>query len=292
MSSEIFESYKHSGKFGLNALLLAFLAAVAAGFSLGLAYAYLMRWIPFIILRVFGVAGYGLLFGFLIMSLMKACKVRNTKVATLCGFGTGLLALYFAWSGYVYTHFKDAPLICPPDAMLTAIGQLYDKGSWSLSGTKVSGIPLAIVWVVEGIMITGLSALLPFGAISEMPFCETNQCWLDKEKSIDTLEAFSDPEQIAAFKRGDLGPLVQAKPRAQNASAFTRLRLKFSPHSAEFCTVRLENVAFTTDKEGRPVETKTQLTGNLMLPQSMLALITKFENFKSPQESAPQKEVA
>jgi hypothetical protein len=77
----------------------------------------------------------------------------------------------------------------------------------------VTGVVLAIVWVVEGVIIVGLSARLPFSNILGTPFCEKNQCWLNEEKKIDTLDAFTDPEQQAAFKRGDLRPLIQARPR-------------------------------------------------------------------------------
>lgn len=124
--------------------------------------------------------------------------------------------------------------------------------------------------------------------ISDLPFCEKNQCWLDEEKKIDTLEAFNDPEHQAAFKRGDLGPLIQAKPRTPNAAAFGRLTLKHSPRCDAFCTVRIENVTLKTDKNGNKAESKTELTRNLVLPQSMLALITKFENFNQPTESLPK----
>jgi len=289
MPSEVFTPYRHSGKFGVHGPALAMVAALAVGFPLGFAYAYLMKWIPFIILRVFGTAAYGLLFGFLVYGLMKSCKVRNSLAASLCGLGTGLAALFFAWNGHVHTLFKDAPLLCLPDAMLASMSYLYENGSWALRGSgNVTGVVLAIVWVVEGLMIVGLSTLLPFSNILETPFCEKNQCWLDEEKKIDTLEAFNDPEQQAAFKRGDLGPLIQAKPRAPNAAAFGRLTLKHSPRCDEFCTVRIENVTLKTDKNGDTAESKTELTRNLVLPKSMLALVTKFENFNQTAESLPK----
>ena len=124
--------------------------------------------------------------------------------------------------------------------------------------------------------------------IADLPFCEKNQCWLNEGKKIDTLEAFNDPEQQAAFKRGDLGPLLQAKPRTPDAAAFGRLTLKHSPRCDEFCTVRIENVTLKTDKNGNTSESKTELTRNLVLPKSMLALVTKFETFNQAAESLPK----
>jgi hypothetical protein len=289
MSSEIFDSYRHSGKFEPRGPVLAVVAALAIGFPLGFAYAYVMKWLPSVLLRIFGTAAYGLVFGFLITVLMKRGKVRNTPVAGLCGAVAGLLALFLAWNGHVHAVFKGAPIFSSLGDVLTGMSYLYGHGSWGLRGTgNVTGVVLAIVWVVEALIIVGLSALLPFSNILDTPFCEKNQCWLNEEKKIDTLDAFNDPEQQAAFKRGDLGPLVQARPRNPNSAVFARLTLKHSPRCDVFCTVRIENVTLKKDKDGNTGESKTELTRNLVLPQSMLGLITKFENFKSSQEELPK----
>jgi hypothetical protein len=289
MPSEIFDSYRHSGKFGPRGPVAAVIAALVLGFPLGLAYGYLMKWIPSVLLRIFGTVAYGVVFGFLVAWLMRWGKVRHTFFAGLCGAVAGLIALFFAWNGHVHTIFKAAPLLCPPSAMLGCMGHLYEHGSWGLRGSgNVTGVALAIVWAVEGVMIVGLSALLPFSGIADTPFCEQNQCWLNEEKKIDTLEAFNDPEQQAAFKRGDLGPLTQARPRNPDSATFARLTLKHSPRCDVFCTVRIENVTLKKDKDGNTNESKTELTRNLVLPQSMLGLITKFENFNAP-AAAPEE---
>ena len=194
MPSEIFDTYRHSGKYGLHGPVLTVVAALAVGFPLGFAYGYLMKWIPFIILRVFGTAGSGLAFGFLTMWLMKTGKVRSTPVAALCGAVAGLVGLYFVWNGHIHTLVNKAPLLCPPDTMVATMSYFYEQGTWGLRGSgNVTGIMLALVWAVEAAIIIGLSALIPFGTISDTPFCEKNQCWLDQEKKIDTLEEFNGP---------------------------------------------------------------------------------------------------
>jgi len=290
MPSEIFDSYRHSGKFAPKGPAAAVVAAVVLGFPLGLAYAYVMKWIPSVLLRIFGTAAYGLVFGFLVTRLMVWGKVRNAPVAGLSGAVAGLLALFFAWNGHVYTHFKGAPIFCLPGDMLSSMSHLYEHGSWALrGGGNVTGVVLAIVWAVEAALIVGLSALLPFSHIADTPFCEQNQCWLSDQKKIDTLDAFHDSEQQAAFKRGDLAPLTQARPRNPDLATFARLTLKHSPRCDVFCTVRIENVTLKKDKDGNTSEAKTELTRNLVLPQSMLGLITKFENFNAP--AAPPQEL-
>ena len=55
-----------------------------------------------------------------------------------------------------------------------------------------------------------------------------------------------------------------------------------------FSTVRIENVRPKKDNDGNTAESKTELARNLVLPLSMLGLITKFENFKPAQEELPE----
>jgi hypothetical protein len=170
--------------------------------------------------------------------------------------------------------------------------QLYEEGSWALHhGDNITGIPLAIVWVVEAGIILGSSVVPTVRAIEDTPYCEQNQCWLDKAKQISTIEAFTDPAQVAALQGGDLGPLLLARPRAPESPTFGRLTLKHSPRCDQFCTVRVENIVTVTDKNGATSEKKVELTRNLMLPRSMFDLIAKFENFQgAPPPAAPAVE--
>ena len=103
--------YKHSGKFGVHGPLLALLAAVVAGYPLGIIYAYLIKWIPFIYLNLFITAGYGLAFGFMTMALLKFAKVRNSSIALLTGLAVGLCAAYLSWNGFLHAMAKEPPAL-------------------------------------------------------------------------------------------------------------------------------------------------------------------------------------
>lgn len=283
MSSQTFAPYKHSGRFDLSNLVAIPLVAVAAAIPLGFAYAYLDKWIPFIYLRVLVTVGYGIVFGMMGTWLLKRGRVRNNIVALLGGAFIGLVALYFQWNGYVHTLAKGAPPFLFPDSIWQIMQLLLKDGTWSIRGSgNVTGVMLALVWIVEAGIIVGFSALAPFGTISSTPYCETTRCWLDEERKINTLEAFTDPAQIAALKRDDLGPLLQAKPRLPDSKTFARITLKHSPQCKIFHTLRLDNITTEIDKEGKVNETATQLLRDLVLPASMFELITKFENFAPP----------
>src|SRR5262245_21693904 len=100
MNTEAGAVYRHSGKFGIHGPVVALTVACVLGYPLGFAYAYLMKWIPFIYARFVITAVYGLGVGFGIAWVMKWAKVRNTRVAFLSGLLVGILVLYFEWNAY------------------------------------------------------------------------------------------------------------------------------------------------------------------------------------------------
>lgn len=285
--SDTLEAYRHSGKFNLSAVGLCLGAAAALAFPLGLGYAYLLNWIPFIYINMLATLAYGYAFGLLATKILKAGQVRNPSLAALCGLGAGLLALYFEWSGHIHVLYEDAPWFFGPDQIMRGLAYLYENGSWGMhSGESVTGIPLALVWVAEAGLIVGLSTWLPYAFVRDTPFCEKTRCWLDEDKKIDTLETITDAAQLAALKSGDIMPIVSAKPKADNAAVYTRLLLKRSPKCNVFCTLRVQDITLTIDKKGNVTEKAVDLSGDLIIPASMFDLIAKFEDFK-PTPAAP-----
>ncbi len=281
MNSETFQAYKHSGKFGIHGPVLAITAAVILGWPLGIAYAYLIRWIPFIYVNFLATLGYGFLFGLMASVLLKMARVRNNAISGLTSFLVGVIGLYFAWSGHIHVVVTDAPWFVWPWQMFGVIPAIYEHGTWGMhSGEMVSGIMLGIVWLVEAGMIVGIATLAGLSTVGKTPYCEDTQCWLDETKNIDTLAPFTDPAQRAAFASGDLSPLTAARPKVPGSDKFTRLTLKHSPKCNIFYTVCIQDATITVDKNGNPKTELKSITKDLVLPHSMFDLIAKFENFK------------
>ena len=275
--------YRHSGKFGIQALLAIPLAAVVLGWPLGLAYGYLIKWIPFVYLNILITAGYGIGLGFAAGFLFKKCRVRNVVVAAALSAVVGLLANYFQWNGHVHALFDEAPLLCHPRGIWVSMQFLYEHGSWSMgrnSTGNVTGLFLAGVWGAEALAI--LVAVLYFGTdpVRNCPYCEKSGCWLDEETKYDTLAAFTDAQQLAALRNGDVTPVIEAKPREAGAPTFARLTLKHSPKCEEFFTLKVSNVTLTTDKKGNVEEKATALTKDLVLPREMRELVERFAELK------------
>ncbi|HEU5396854.1 MAG TPA: hypothetical protein VFV81_06790 [Verrucomicrobiae bacterium] len=260
---------------------LAILVAIVAGFPLGIVYAYLIKWIPFIYLNFLVTLGYGFLLGFLTLQMLKFGKVRNAAVALVTGIVAGVVGLYFSWNGHVHSLAAEIPWLLTPTQIGRAIEILYQEGSWGIgfgSQEPLTGIPLAIVWAGEAAIIVGLTALISFRGIRETPFCETHECWLDEKKVIDKLDAFTNPAQLEAFRNGDISPLDEARPRVPASGVFSRLTLKHSRNCHDYCTLSIANVSVTMDKSGKPKEKVEPLMTHLLVPKSMFEYLEKFDH--------------
>src|SRR3954467_6321705 len=113
--------YSHSGKFGIHGPLLAIVTGLVLGYPLGIAYAYLIKFIPFIYLNFLVTAGYAFAFGLLTAMLMKFGKVRSGPVALLTGLMVGFIAWYANWNGYVHTLAKGLPWFLGPGQIASAM---------------------------------------------------------------------------------------------------------------------------------------------------------------------------
>ncbi len=263
----------------MQALLVVPLAAVALGWPLGFAYGYLIKWIPFVYLNLLITAGYAIGLGLAVGFLLKKCRVRNLVVAAGLSVVTGLLANYFQWNGHVHALFEEAPLLCGPRGLESAMQFLYEHGSWSIgrhSTSNVTGLFLAGVWGVEALAILALVVVFGTDPVRNLPYCEKSGSWLDEETKYDTLAAFTDAQQLAALRRGDIAPVIEAGPREDGSTTFARLTLKHSPKCEEFFTLKVSNVTLTTDKKGNVEEKEKTLTADLVLPREMRELVERF----------------
>ncbi len=273
------QTYRHSGKFGLHALLFVPLVGALVGWPLGMAYGYLVKWIPFVYLNALITVGYGLALGMATVFALKKCRVRNSLVAGVLAAVVGFEANYLQWNGHLHALLDGAPLLVAPAMLREAMAFLYENGSWGLrSGGNVTGAMLGLVWLIEAGGILGLTLVVATSAIGSTPYCEKSGSWLDDEKKFDTLAAIDDAQERALLAAGDIAPVIAGRPRAEGATAFTRLTLKHSPRCEDFFTLKAEAVTLSTNKKGE-VEEKTQsLTQDLVLPREMRELVEEFAN--------------
>src|SRR4051794_39520539 len=90
--------YKPSGKFTFSGVALGLAGGFINGLILALVYAYLISYIPFVYLNFFLTIGYGLLLGFIVGSVMRWGKVRNSWVGAMVALVVVVISLYFSWA--------------------------------------------------------------------------------------------------------------------------------------------------------------------------------------------------
>lgn len=289
MTPNIHPFYRHSGRFNPGGPGIALIAALVIGFPLGIIYAYLVKWIPFIYLNFLITLGYGFAFGFVTVFLLKFGKVRNSMVALAVGIINGVIALYFSWNGHVHSLASDIPWLLTPSQIGRAMKILYEEGSWGIgfgSHEPLTGIPLAIVWLGEAAMMVGMCAFIAYRAIRDTPYCEQHECWLDEEKVMDKLDAFITPAHIEAFQNGDISPLEESRPRVPASGTFSRMTLRHSKNCHDSCTLSIANVSVTMDKDGKPKEKVETLMTNLLVPKTMFEYLESFEHPTAKVKSA------
>ncbi len=237
--------YESSGKFDYKSFLYFILIAVTVLPLLGLAYAYCIWYIPFIYIN-FIIAGIlGLIISWFTRKIViKLGKVRNSILAIVFGLLAGLVCMYFHWAiwvdlvinagesygssriGVTVSNIKILDvfvLASQPGTLFSLIKEINEYGTWGLRSTTVSGIFLSIIWIIELIIIVGISTVIPISAAKE-PFCELDNKWF-KEK---VLPAFSYIENrldfLANLEQSNpdtFSEITRAENLEQNHSVFT-----------------------------------------------------------------------
>lgn len=190
---------------------------------LGLIYAYCIWYIPFFYINFLITIGFGFAVGItMLYFVIRLGKVRNRKIASILGAFGGLVALYFHWSvwadlvinaGESYGNSRIGVTVSNveflqvftlaknPGLLFELIGEINSNGTWGFKSIPVSGIFLAIIWIIEAIMVIGFSLLLARNA-STVPFCELNNEFF-KDKKTPELDFIEDKKQILNSLQND-----------------------------------------------------------------------------------------
>jgi len=282
---ESIRPYRHSGRFPASGVATILGLGAIGGFLLGFVYEEVNRRIsllPDIMLFVPPLV-YGGIFAWGTAVLLKQFRVRHVQVATATALLVGLFAVYGQWNAHVRAFIPDAPLLVSPAEFWRVFARLYDEGSWTIeeSGRLARGPFVALVWMAEAGFILFPVLKWPPELIRRTPYSEESQCWLDQEKSFDTLAEIFELDALAALRAGDITPLLHAKPRKRYSRKFARITLRYSPLCDRFCTLRVENIALKDDEskwvdpdpKRHMKERKTALTPELALPHAMRELV-------------------
>lgn len=280
----MFEQYQSSGRIGPLGIPAMLIAGFGGALVLGIAYAYLIVWIPIVYVNFLATGGFGVGLGMAVDKAARFGKVRNAKSAHLIGFLAGLFGLYvaWAWDGTARTsgEAESIPVLWNPLALKAYVSVFYETGFWGFRGGNVSGIPLAVIWVIEALVIVGCSTLLA-GSTASTPFCESCSEWANETEGYKRLLPPSDPQPLAQLSEGDLSALSQFTACEDTPDQSIRLDLHACPQCADtrFLTVNLSVI--TVDKDGDSSENTTAIIERMVLDaESMQQLQTTLDGLE------------
>ena len=179
--------YKPSKKTNSLGLLVLLLITVIAGSAISILYLFLVQKIPSIKLSVLLTLVLGGVMGALGAMICSVFKIRNRTLAIAVSVIGILIYTYVKWAAFVSYAYEGSfttilpELLLNPIDMLDRIKLINEVGTWSFGrdGEAVTGIFLAIIWILEFVIYAGLH-LYVLGDKANDPFIEKDNKWSKK----------------------------------------------------------------------------------------------------------------
>ena len=194
--------------------------------------------------------------GWGVATALRAGHFQHTALSYLMVFGALLLAYWLHWiAWFAVLAFRadmsslDALYLLFPPALIESIGMVYDQGTWSIKGATVSGIPLAITWLIEAGIFFGVGFVSALGTIGSGTYCERCKAWCTTltERRIAYDDGGTVPE--ALNQRQDWSALLRPEPAA-GESFWYSVVIDQCPSCRETGTLTLSAMQVTVDAKG------------------------------------------
>lgn len=265
--------YVSSGKVSFFSVLAGLAFLVGVPIFLGPIYAYCLVYNPSLYL---GVA--------LPILLAAVCAGGPAWVLQRLGMRSQIVGILFALAIAVATYFVSWPVwlyatlsrggaelnfyepFFPP-SFIEFIGFIYDNGAWTIgrgTATPVSGIALAVVWLVEFLIIAATAPAIGLSVFATGVFCENCEHWCVRSR--ETL--FFDPSMLPtlanALRVGNLEPLETA-PRGHDPNRSPSVVVQRCPSCRQTNALTLfDNRA--TVQDGKETVEHLPVVENLLIP--------------------------
>jgi len=270
--------YKPSGKTPVGGIVIFLAGGIIAAWILGIVYTYVVEYIPFVTIRVIATIFFGVLLGVMFSPLSKIGKLRSPTKVTILAIVVTLVGLWLHWAffcAFILNKYGSAaayPLIPTyihllkfPSEVLHTANSILEHGHFTIGGgsTPVTGIDLAVIWVIETLIILGFS--VPFAHIlANSPYSETLDRWADAEDLPGTPPFFPD---ITATKKslraGDFSLILNAE--KTSTAPHSIITLHVVEGDPDCCYLTLANLTVTTNKKGRHQRKTTNIVKHLRI---------------------------
>ena len=273
------KTYSHSGAVSPTGAIGALVASLAAAVLCGFLYAYAFAYIPHIVLNVAVTVIFGLALGFIVAQAAERGKIRNNLVVGCLAVLTALFALYVYWGAYFwafvgFNNIRQVGLYAfTPGGLYQFGAHLFAKGSWSFSeGNPVRGTFLASLWVLEAVVVTGLTVIVSQWN-AQRPFCETCQSWTNEQRSVARLLATGGEPAWTNVLNGELPALAEFEPAPPGSRWYVRLDLARCPTCEHSRFLSISQVMLHTDDKGQTKEVTRALISNAILSPAQCAVV-------------------
>lgn len=190
--------YTPSGKYTsmVFVMVLPLLAVVAA---LGWVDAFLLSWVPFILLDLLIVLGFAAGIAYATSFALQLGKCRNTAI----GMGIGLLAGVAGVASGHYWAYAMATAGAPQPVPFGDYLEFRTTTGWTIGkgggGIPITGVFVYLVWLIEAVIIVAGGWL--GGAMGAMtPYCEACSIWATKKRDVFSVPGLSEAS-IARLKQ-------------------------------------------------------------------------------------------
>lgn len=270
--SEATSTYQHSGKIPWFRSFAYRTAAMVMAGAIGQLYAQAAASAKHPLLDIIFLGLFALALWILSVTTMRLSKVRSDHAAHTTFLLIAVVSLWYHWAVHLTLWLADQgsvtgihPLdLAASPIVLGGTALAYLESGWSVNGTTVSGIFLAVLCGVEALVVYVAAARIPRYHYVDLPFCEACSEWCRKVQNIARFAPTDDQAFLTAV-RGSEWPVVLATGTiALNAKegAWVECDLEVCPKCAQTVTIDAHAVAAAKNRKGEDATTRTQVISN------------------------------
>ncbi len=261
------QSYEHSGKLPMPAMMMMLIGGTLAAVICGAAYGAIIWYLPFVYISVALTFGIGFLAGYMMGHIGKKFHCRNNAAMIIMGLVAGFAAWYGAWVGWTAAASEGQIITFSPLAQAAVMLGVMQEGIWNVFDWTPTGVWLAGIWALEFLIIMGMSFVFAKAAIEGKIYCESCQQWLKTDCSSPALTRMEQPSELNhQLLSGQYHSLLSPHPEKHDASQYMSAELTTCPACQQVCYLTVNHIDVTVDKEGKVHANNSNLLQNVIIP--------------------------
>lgn len=280
--------YQESGKINFLGLLFSVIIYGLVAMILGYVYSALIAFIPFIYINFFITIGVGIALGFMVRLLVRITHNRNKRSKIILAIVFGLLFNFFQWIVYILNiangelpdisyYLESFVWFANPKNFFGAIATINSVGAWAIFGTTFTGIPLALVWIIEAFIIIGLPVMAIYKT-KTYPYSEFLNKWYPKYTLLKDFESVSTVNKMIRDLQKDPLKSIQDL-KYGSGSRHTKIHV-FYLKNEKYQYLTFENIFI--EKRGEGKRHSEIIINNYRIDKRTAELIR--DNFKNKRE--------